>query len=235
MFCGQVLTAWMIDSTAVCRFSGGVDGRVCLGRRPKPLLAARARPRTTADEGQTCLRRCSGVESIIELRGACGWLLPRRFAGSAVDAEFRAGALSASAAPHAKWAATGSQVCCSRSASGSCRCVRSGAAVRVSPPGAGEPGTCAYRGPSGAGTPSCLHTAAASPGPISLPVPFRVCRGSADTCPSGPRHLACFAPPTSRQPFSRRCRSRSRRFTQRRTADARRRRSRCARQAPRRA
>jgi hypothetical protein len=99
MFCGQVLTAWMIDSTAVCRFSGGVDGRVCLGRRPKPLLAARARPRTTADEGQTCLRRCSGVESIIQLRGACGWFLPRRFAGSAVDAQFRASAVSAGAAP----------------------------------------------------------------------------------------------------------------------------------------
>lgn len=192
--------------------------RKCAGRRP-PSPSARTYPATPS-----CLAsggvRMAPAAAFRRLSGRCG--VPRE--------RCQRGCCS-----HAKWAATGTQVCCSRFGSGSCRCVRSGAAVRVSPPGAGEPGTCAYRGPSGAGTPSCLHTAAASPGPISLPVPFRVCRGSADTCPSGPRHLACFAPPTSRQPFSRRCRSRSRRFTQRRTADARRRRSRCARQAPRRA
>jgi len=36
-----------------------------------------------------------------------------------------------------------------------------------------------------------------------------------------PAHFACFAPPPSRQPWARRCASSSRRFTQRRTADAR--------------
>ncbi len=65
------------------------------------------------------------------------------------------------------------------------------------------------------------------PGPISR------CRGSADTCRCGPRHLACFAAPALRQPFSRGCLSSSRRFTRlRRTRDARRLHCFGARQAP---
>ncbi len=74
------LQAWlhprsMIGSTGVCRCSGRADGRVCLGRRPKPLLAATARSRTTAGDGQACVRRCSAVESIIYVQYAAAQTL----------------------------------------------------------------------------------------------------------------------------------------------------------------
>jgi hypothetical protein len=63
-----------------CRGSGGADGRVGQGRRPKALLVARSRPRsapngvrTTVGEGQTCHPAClpaprRGVEGAPRVR-----------------------------------------------------------------------------------------------------------------------------------------------------------------------
>jgi hypothetical protein len=64
----------MIDSTTVCRFSGGADGRACRGRRPQPLLVVRARPRTR----QAKARRASG--------GAPSWNQSSRFDNSVLTA-----------------------------------------------------------------------------------------------------------------------------------------------------
>jgi hypothetical protein len=51
----------------VVRIVGGCLGRTPVGAQagPQPLLAAGARPRTPAGEGEVCLRRWPAVESII--------------------------------------------------------------------------------------------------------------------------------------------------------------------------